>query len=112
MFFLLPLFISTIIYVYSFIKLGNTVYRTDSNNQIKTDYTILLTEGIFGHIRTLYYSIIYNNSGLQYLKSQIFQWYNPFFTFPFIFILFYSFKYLFQYLYSILKKIIYQRLFK
>ena len=95
MIFLIPFFLSTIIYIYSFINLGNTVYRLDSNNEIKANYTILLTEGFIGPLRSFYYSTIYNNSGIEYLKSQIFMWFNPWFTFPFIFSLFYLLKYIY-----------------
>ena len=104
MIFLIPFFLSIIIYIYSFINLGNTVYRIDSNNEIKANYIILLTEGIIGPIRTFYYSIIYNNSGIEYLKSQIFMWSNPWFTFPFIFSLFYLLKYLYYKLKNYFKK--------
>jgi hypothetical protein len=62
--------IAFIIYVYSFIKLGNTVYRLDSNNNIQTNYLVLFTEGFIGPLRSFIYSVLYNNSGLEYLYSQ------------------------------------------
>ena len=95
MIFLIPFFLSTIIYIYSFINLGNTVYRLNAYNQITTNYTILLTEGFIGPLRSLYYSTIYNNTGIEYIKSQIFMWSNPWFTYTFIFFLFYLIKYLY-----------------
>jgi len=93
MIFLIPFFLSTIIYIYSFINLGNTVYRIDANNKIRTNYIVLFTEGFIGPLRSFYYSTIYNNSGIEYLKSQIFAWFNPWFTFLYIFSLFYLIKY-------------------
>ena len=104
MIFLIPFFLSTIIYIYSFIKLGNTVYRIDDNNQIKANYMILLTEGFIGPLRSFYLSTIYNNSGIEYLKSQILMWSNPWFTFPFIFSLFYLLKYLYYKIKNYFKK--------
>ena len=59
----------------------------DSNNNIKTNYLILFTEGFIGPVRTFIYSILYNNSGLYYLYSQLFQWYNPYWTFGFFYLL-------------------------
>jgi len=79
--------IAFIIYVYSFIKLGNTVYRLDSNNNIQTNYLVLFNEGFIGPLRSFIYSVLYNNSGLEYLYSQLFQWHNPYWTFGFFYLL-------------------------
>ena len=94
--FIIPFILSSFIYVYSFINLGNTVYRKNSNNEIKTNYLILLTEGLFGPLRSFYYSVVYNSSGFEYLKSQLFQWYNPYFTYPFVFCIFYFIKFIYN----------------
>lgn len=95
MIFLIPFFLSTIIYIYSFINLGNTVFRINSDNQIKSNYTILFTEGFIGPARSFYLSTIYNNTGLEYLKHQLFMFSNPWFTYSFVFSLFYLIKYIY-----------------
>ena len=84
------LIVSAIIYSYFFYKLGNTIYRMDSNSIYQFSLEPLITEGFIGPIRTLIYLLIHQ-SGLGnklssvfiFLSHEIFRLSNPFSAFIF-----------------------------
>ena len=69
-----------ILYLYNFYKLGNTIFRTDSNG-IKVFSPLSIMESFIGPIRSLFILITYQdfNAFLYYLQFELTNIASPYF---------------------------------
>lgn len=81
------IFISLIIYVFFFFKLGNTIVRTNSLGNKSFSLIPLFTEGFIGPIRTLLYLLISCNliGAFKFIKFEFFRLSNPFSAYFFVY---------------------------
>jgi hypothetical protein len=85
--FLIKILLAFLIYCYFFCSLGNTCYRIDSFGIKRIQLSPLITEGIFGHLRSLYLALIHNSvkSFFIYLYDVFFSLHNIFGALIFVF---------------------------
>lgn len=85
--FLIKILFAFLIYIIFFCSLGNTCYRIDSFGIKKIQLLPLITEGIFGHLRSLYLALIHNSvkSFFIYLYDMFFSLHNIFGALIFVF---------------------------
>jgi hypothetical protein len=83
----IQIIIAFIIYSFFFCSLGNTCYRIDSLGIKRIQILPLLTEGIFGHFRSLYLTLFHNSikSFFIYLYDLFFSLHNIFGALIFVF---------------------------
>ena len=81
------LIIFIVIYTYFFYKLGNTLFRTNSEGIKVFSIIPLITEGIIGPIRSFFLLLFHGNffDCLNYLWLELFRLSNPFSVIIFIY---------------------------
>lgn len=69
-----------LIYTIFFIRLGNTVFRLNSNNTITIVFNSLFVEGFVGPLRTLFLLLMYDNlfSAIKFVWLDLFRLSNPY----------------------------------